>query len=153
MTAATKHYVSSLFFNYNRRGEKTKAESTREESLTYLTRLFEKVARFACIAKDENRHKPCLILKGYVSLKSPCTQHHIRRWLGKCSVCYPSNFGDTMNLCRLVCVDKQLVTVGRLSQAGNSNAKTFTKDPKFVVKLLVDSIEGRDFEYHQKDKV
>lgn len=58
-----------------------------------------------------------------------------------------------MNLCRLVCVDKQLVTVGRLSQAGNSNTKTFAKDPKFVVKLLVDSIEGRDFEYHQKDKV
>jgi len=58
-----------------------------------------------------------------------------------------------MNLCRLVCVNKPLVTVGHLSQAGNSNAKTFAKDPKFVVKLPVNSIEGRDFEHHQKDKV
>jgi len=53
-----------------------------------------------------------------------------------------------MNLCRLVCIDKQLATVGDIS-AGNSNAKTFTKDPKFVVKLLVDSIEGRDIEYQK----
>jgi hypothetical protein len=153
MTAATNHYICRVFFNYNRRGEKAKAESAREESLTYLTRLFERVAQFACIAKDENKDKPCLMLKGYASLNSPCTQPDSRRWLGKCSICYPSNFWDTMNLCRLVCVDKRLVTVGRLSKAGNSNAKTFTEDPTFVVKLLVDSIEGRDFEYHQKDTV
>lgn len=56
-----------------------------------------------------------------------------------------------MNLCRLVCIDEQLVTVGSLSQAGNSNAKTLAKDHKFVVKLPVDSTEGRDFEC--KDKV
>ena len=130
MTAATKHYVFRVFFNYNRRGEKAKAESAREESLTYLTRLFERVAQFACIAKDENKDKPCFMLKGYVSLNSPCTQPHIRRWLGKCSICYPSNFGDTINLCRLVCVDKCLVTVGRLSQAGNSNAKNTHQRPK-----------------------
>ena len=137
MTTATKHYVFSVFFNYNRQ-EKAQSESKREESLTYMTRLFERVAKIACIAKDENKNKPCLMLRGYVNLKSPCTQPHIRRWLGKYCTCYPSNFGDTMNLCRLVCIDKQLVTVGRLSQAGNSNAKTFTTDPKFVTKLLVD---------------
>jgi hypothetical protein len=48
-----------------------------------------------------------------------------------------------MNLCCLVCIDKQLVTVGKLSRVGNSNAKAFTTDPKFVVKLLVDSKAGR----------
>jgi hypothetical protein len=110
------------------------------------------VARFACISKVVNWDKPCLMLKGYVSLKSPCGLPHIRRWLGKCCICYPSSFGDAINLGRLVCVDKQLVTVGHLSRAGNS--KTFTKDPKFIIKLLVDAIEGRDFEHHhQKDKV
>lgn len=144
---AMKHYVFRVFFNYNRWGEKSKAESTREESLTYLTGLFEKVARFACIAKDENKDKPSLMLKGYANLKSPCTQAHFKRWLGSHCTCYHSNFGDMMNLCRLVCIDKRLVTVGRIS-AGNSNAKTFTKDPKFVVKLLVDSIEGKDEGYN-----
>lgn len=145
MTAATKHYVFTVFFNYDRR-EKTEADKAREESLTYLTQLFKGVARFACIAKDEDKNKPCLILKGYVSFNSPCTRPHIKRWLGKYCTCYPSNFGDMMNLCRLVCIDKLLVTVGKLSQAGNSNAKPFTTDPKFVVKLLVDSIEGREID-------
>ena len=54
-----------------------------------------------------------------------------------------------MNLCHLVCVDKWLVTIGEIS-AGNSNAKTVTKDPKFVAKLLVDSIEGKDVDYINK---
>lgn len=55
MNAATKHYVFRVFFNYNRRGEKARAESARKESLSYLIRLFERVAQFACIAKDENK--------------------------------------------------------------------------------------------------
>ena len=140
MTTPTRYYVFSMFFNYDRRG-KVAAEALREESITYLKRLFENVAQFACVAKDDNASKPSLILKGYVHLNSPCTPPHMKRWLGK-GVCYPSNFGDVVNLCRLVCVDKQLTTVGKLSNAGNSNAK-FTTDPEFVVKLLVDSIEGR----------
>ena len=141
----TKHYVFNLFFNYDRWG-RDKAKTDREEMLTYLTRLFENVARFACFAKDKNKDKPCLLLRGYVNLNSPCTKSHMRRWLGKYCTCYPSNFGDMMNLCRLVCIDKQLATVGRLSGTGNSNAKSFTTDPKFVIKLLVDSIEGRNRE-------
>ena len=142
MTAATRYYVFSMFFNYDKRG-KAMAEAVREESITYLKRLFENVARFACIAKDEtNNRSPSLMLKGYVHLNSPCTPPHMKLWLGK-GICYPSNFGDIVNLCRLVCLDKQLTTIGKLSNAGNSNA-IFTTDPKFVVRLLVDSIEGRD---------
>ena len=57
---ATKHYIFHVFFNYNR-WEKSKAEDVREESLTCLTRLFEKVAQFACIAKDENKDRPSLV--------------------------------------------------------------------------------------------
>jgi hypothetical protein len=79
---ATKHYVFSVFFNYDR-PERVEAEEAREKSMTYLTRLFENVARFACVAKDENKNKPSLMLKGYVSFNSPCTQPHIKRWLGK----------------------------------------------------------------------
>jgi len=145
---ATKHHVFSMFFNCDRQ-EKARAESMRENTLTHLTRSFENVAQFACIAKDENEDKPCLLLRGHdVSLNSPCAQPG--RWLGKCCTCHPSNFGDIMNLCCLVCVDKQLVMVGGLSQVGNSNAKPFTTDPKFVVKILVDSMEGKSFECHQK---
>ena len=136
MTTPTRYYVFSMFFNYDRRG-KVAAEALREESITYLKRLFENVAQFACVAKDDNASKPSLILKGYVHLNSTCTPPHMKRWLEK------GVFGDVVNLCRLVCVDKQLTTVGRLSNAGNSSAK-FTTDPEFVVKLLVDSIEGRD---------
>lgn len=145
---ATRHCVFRVFFNCNRR-EKSKAESTREESLAHLTGLFEKVARFACIAKDENEDEPSSMLKGHANLKSPCAQAHFERWLGRHCTCCHSNFGDMTNLCRPVCIDKQLATVGNVS-AGNSNSKTFTEDPKFVVKLLVDSTEGRDIE-HQKD--
>ena len=54
-----------------------------------------------------------------------------------------------MNLFCPVCIDKQLVTMGKIS-LGNSNANLeFARDPAFVVKLSVDSIEGRDFECHE----
>lgn len=141
MTTGTKHCVFSVFFNCDRRG-KAGAERAREESIAHLKRLFENVARFARVAKGENDNEPSLTLKGHVDLNSPCTQPHMKRWLGK-SMCCPSNFGDTVNLCRLVCVDKELTTIGELSKAGNSNAEFATK-PKFVVRLLVDSMEGRE---------
>lgn len=140
----TKYYVFNLFFNYDKQ-EKAKAEATREETLTYLTQLLANKARFACVAKAESKDKPCLMLRGYVNLRSPCTQPHLKGLLGKYCTCYPSDFGDVMNLCRLVCVDKQLVTVGRMARVGgHSNVKSFTSNPKFVVKILVDSIHGNN---------
>lgn len=55
---------------------------------------------------------------------------------------------SSSTLCRMVSLDKQLVTVGRLSRPG-AHSKQFATDPKFVVMILVDSIEGKGF---QKDK-
>ena len=91
----TKHYVFTVFFNFNGDKERTWAQKRREDGLIYLTGLFENKAKFSCIAKDENAES--LLLRGYCNLNSPCTREYGKRLLGKCSSLKPSYsaFDDT----------------------------------------------------------
>ena len=152
----TKQCVFNLYFNH--RGDKGRewAEKTRDGALTYLKRLFENKAKFSCIAKDENRTTSCLMLRGYVNLNSPCTQAYAKRLLGKYSSCKPSYFGDMVSLCRFVHIDRDLTTTGRLPRIGNNsikNVKPFATDPKFVIKILLDSIDKKDFEQRREKEL
>ena len=141
MGTTTKHYQFMLFFNC--KGGRPQAEKWREDAVAYLRRLFENKAGFACIAKDEN--KTSLLLRGYVNLKSPCQQAHLKGMLGKYSVCKPSYFGEMVSLCRFVHIDRNLTTVGRLQVTGaNPVCKPFAGDPNFIVKILLDSIDKKD---------
>ena len=152
---ATKRYVFNLFFNFNE-GDKARgrawAEEKREGALIYLKRLFENKARFSCIAKDEKKDGSCLMLRGYMNLNSPCTQGYAKRLLGKYCSCKPSYFGDTVSLCRFIHIDRDLTVTGRLRGEGGSTKsfKSFAGDPGFVTKILLDSIDKKDFE--QRDK-
>ena len=144
VTRTTKQYVFNLYFNDWGGGEEW-AEKTRENSLAYLRRLFENKAKFSCIAKD--RDKNTLLLRGYVNLNSPCTQSYIKKMLGKYSNCKPSYFGDMVSLCRLAHIDRDLTTTGRLPRIGVNSAtklKPYATDPKFVIRILLDSIDKKD---------
>jgi hypothetical protein len=159
-----KQYIFNLFFNFKEKDngdgnglvrDRKWAEERRESALAYLKRLFENKAQFSCTAKDENRSGSCLMLRGYMNLNSPCTQTYARRLLGKFSTCKPSFFGDMVSLCRFIHVDRDLTVTGRLPHGrGNSNKKlkSFTGDPKFVIKILLDSIDKKDIE-QQKDNL
>jgi hypothetical protein len=88
-----------------------------------------------------------LLLRGYVNLNSPCTQEYIKRMLGKYSSCKHSYFGDMVSLCRLLHVDCGLATTGRLPTTGGNSVKemkTFASDPRFVVKILLESIDKKE---------
>ena len=53
----------------------------------------------------------------------------------------PSHLGDVLNLCRFLHVDKDLMVTGKLQRLPNVNTKKKSfDDPKFIVKVLVDSI-------------
>ena len=151
----TKQYIFNLFFNYNFKGkdgvnlERGWAEERRDNTLVYIKRLFENKARFSCIARDENEAASFLMLRGYVNLSSPCTPMYVKRLLGKYSSCRPSYFGDMVSLCRFVHVDRNLTVTGRLPCIGGNNIKklkSFAGDPKFVVKILLDSIDKKDID-------
>lgn len=146
MTASAKQYVFIMFFNYKNGKEKEWAERKRDESIVYLKRLFENKARFSCVARDENNS--ALILRGYVNLNSPCRLEYAKGLLGKYSTCKRSYFGDMVNLCRFLHIDRDLVTTGRLPSVGGNaigKMKPLATDPAFIVKTLLDSMDKKDF--------
>lgn len=146
----TKQYNFNLYFNHRGdKGGREWAERTRDGALAYLKRLFENKAKFSCIAKDENKRNSSLMLRGYVNLNSPCTQAYAKRLLGKFSSCKPSYFGDMVSLCRFVHVDRELTVTGKLPSVGGNSIKKmkpFATDPKFVVRILLESIDRKDLE-------
>ena len=147
MSTTTKHYIFTVFFNYNTNKEREYAEKQQTESLVYLRRTFAFKARFSCIARDQNASY--LMLKGFCNLNYPCKSGHLKEILGKYSSCKPLYFGDIVNLCRFVHIDKDLMVTGRLPCVGNPNSeksKPFANDPKFVVRVLLDSIAKNDIE-------
>jgi hypothetical protein len=115
MSKTTKHYIFTVFFNYNADGdgERARAERRREDGLVYLKGLFENKAKFSCIAKDESKTSSCLLLRGYCNLNSPCKREYAKRLFGKYSSLKPSYFGDMVNLCRFVHVDRNLANCDR----------------------------------------
>ena len=144
MSKTTKHCIFALFFNCNSDKERNWAEKKREDSLMCLKGLFENKAKFSCIAKDQT--SSCLLLRGCCNLNSPCKRECAKRLFGKCSSLKPSYFGDMVNLCRFVHIDRNLTVTGRLPRIGNGNdskakLKPFATDPKFVVRVLLDAID------------
>ena len=139
MTSITRHFNFVLYFNG------TNAEEKRNESLIYLKKLFECKATFACIARDKDKDEKTLTLRGFVGLKSPCTREWLKKLLGKRSCCYPSSFGEVVSLCLLIFVDRELTLVGRMHTNGsNPHCKPFAGDPKFIAKILLEAIDGKD---------
>ena len=88
-----------------------------------------------------------------MDLNSPCTQTYPKRLLGKYdSSCKPSYFGDMVSLCRFVHIDRDLTVTGRLPHVGDNSIrklKSVASYPRFVVKILLDSIDKKDFEQQQ----
>lgn len=58
-----------------------------------------------------------------------------------------------VSLCRLVHINRDLTVTGRLPCIGNNSIKKlkpFAANPKFVVKILLDSIDKKDFKPQHK---
>lgn len=149
MSETARHYIFTVFFNYNADANegRTQAERRREDSLAYLKGLFENRAKFSCIAKDEG--KTSLMLRGYCNLNSPCKHGYAKRLFGKYSSLKPSYFGDLVNLCRFIHVDRNLTVTGKLPHGRKDSVgklHSFTGDPRLVIKILLDSIDKKDFE-------
>lgn len=160
MSVVNKSFIFTLYFDFKGKGngltrDKEWAERKREDALVYLKRLFENKAQFSCTARDEAKSNGCLLLRGFVNLNSPCTTVYMKRMLGKYSACKPSYFGDMVNLCRFVHVDRNLIVTGRLPHGRKNSVKrqhAFAGDPKIVIKMLVDSIDRKDFERAEVEK-
>ena len=61
-----------------------------------------------------------------------------------------------MSLCRFVHIDRNLTATCRLPNIGGNSIKKmkpFALDPKFVVKILLDSIDKKDFEQHKENGI
>ena len=59
-----------------------------------------------------------------------------------------------VSLCLLVHVDRDLTVTGRLPRIGGNSIKklkSFAGDPKFVVKVLRESIDKKDFEQQKEE--
>lgn len=58
-----------------------------------------------------------------------------------------------VSLCRFIHIDRDLTVTGRLPQNGGNSKKlkTFQGDPKFVVKILLDSIDKKDELQQQRE--
>lgn len=85
-------------------------------------------------------------MRGCVNLESPCEQTHLKGMLGKHSSCKPSNFGEMVSLCRFVHIDGNLTTVvGSQVNEANPMCKSHAGDPEFIVKILLDSTDKKDF--------
>ena len=136
-----QQYVFNMYFNK----KMEQPEKARQNSLAYLKNLFEIKAKFSCIAKDQENDT--LMLRGYVNLNSRCQPAWFKGMIGKYSSCKPSYFGDLVSLCRLLHNDRNLTVTGRLPCNGSNsikNMKPFASDPKFVVKILLESIDKND---------
>ena len=121
------------------------ADDRRDKTLTYMKQLFSEKAKFVCIARDDKPGES--ILRGYVHLKSPCSESYLRRLLGVDGVCKPSYLGDAVNLCILLHVDRDLFVAGRLPQTGaNSVGRMGCDDPHYVIKKMLEDIDGKDEE-------
>ena len=52
---------------------------------------------------------------------------------------------------RFLHIDRDLTVTGRLPHIG-SKMKPLASDPKFVVKILLESIDKKDFEQHKSER-
>lgn len=136
---STKRYNFTVYFNFAEEKDIGVARGMRDNTLTYLLRLFENKARFACIARSETR--TALMLKGYVNLNSPCQKSFLAKMIGT-GVFKPAYYGDVLNFCRLLLIDRDTVTIGSLP--GQAKSKVFAADPEGVKRFFLGALDTRD---------
>lgn len=122
----TKDWHFQVFFNFSDSEGREYSEVKRNEALVYLSKTFERSARFSVIAKSE-KEGSYLNLSGSVSQKNPCTHCHMKRILGKHSYCKPNALSDVANMMRYFNMDKDITVTGTLYR---------NVDPKFIMKLI-----------------
>ena len=137
MTLA-KNWIFNLYFNFKDEEGRKWAETKRDESLTYMKRMMDRMSRFSVIAKDEN--KSCLLLRGYMHLNNACTREYVKKVLGKYSNCKMTNYGDVINLLKYFKVDEDVAVTGELPSQ-NSRKKD---DASWVMRVVRD--ESGDFQ-------
>ena len=121
----TKNWNFTLFFNCKDAQGKIRAGEWRNDSSIHLREVFERVARFSAVAKEESGTS--LRLRGFVSVKNQCTQSHVKRILGECGHCKPAAFGNVTNTIQCFNIDRETTLTGKLA---------VDVDVKFVMRVI-----------------
>jgi len=108
----SKNWIFNLYFNFKDEKSRGWAERKRDDSLVYMKKTMERMARFSVIAKDENT--TCLLLRGYTHLNNSCTREHVKKVLGKYSNCKMTNLGDVVALLKFFHIDRCITVTGEL---------------------------------------
>ena len=132
--ASSKNWVFNLYFNYRDEEGRKWAETKRDEGLAYTKKTIERMAQFSVIAKDEHMSS-CLMLRGYVHLKSPCARDYVKKVLGKYSNCKMTSHNDIVNLLRFFAVDRNVTVTGELP----SQNRRKKDDARWVMKMARDN--------------
>lgn len=136
---ANKNWVFTIYFNYTEAPESlSAATANRDSSLVYISKTMERMARFSIIARDESVQTKALLLRGYASLTSPCTQQYLRKILGRCSSCRSCKISEIAQLLRHFNLDNDALVTGRLPGSDRR-----TDDARFVLRIARRSL--RDF--------
>jgi hypothetical protein len=144
-TTSNKRWIFNFYFYYKDESRE-KAEEKRHEAIVYLRGLLERKSNFAIVARDENKEQSCLLLRGYMRLRSPCSNPHAKGMVGKYSKVRPTTFGDVFHLMRYFHVDRGCDVIGELP--GTKGTGKGNKDVKWVLKTLAEQIDSNyDFNY------
>jgi hypothetical protein len=138
-TTSNKRWIFNFYFYYKDESRE-KAEVKRHNAIVYLRELLERKSNFAVVARDENREQSCLLLRGYMRLRSPCNNLHAKRMVGRYSKVRPTTFGDVFHLMRYFHVDRKCDVIGELP--GTKGTGKGTKDVKWVLKTLAEQIDS-----------
>ena len=149
-TTSNKRWIFNFYFYYKNESRE-KAEAKRHEAIVYLRGLLERKSNFAVVARDENREQSCLLLRGYMRLRSPCNNLHAKEMVGRYSKVRPTTFGDVFHLMRYFHVDRGCDVIGDLP--GTKGTGKGTNDVKWVLKTLNEQIDNNyDFNSLVHDK-
>jgi hypothetical protein len=136
-TTSNKRWIFNFYFYYKDKSRE-KAEVKRDKAIVYLRGMLERKSNFAVVARDENREQSCLLLQGYMRLRSPCNNLHAKGMVGRYSKVRPTTFGDVFHLMRYFHVDGRCDVIGELP--GTKGTGKGTKDVKWVLKKLAEQI-------------
>lgn len=128
-TSAVRDWSFQVFFNFTDDVGKDYSGVKRNDMLIFLKNAFERSARFSVIAKS-GKEGSYLLLSGFVSQRNPCTLHHMKRILGRCSTCKPNGLGDVINLVRYFNIDKDVTVTGTIASRST--------DAKWLMKVIGD---------------
>jgi hypothetical protein len=138
-TTSNKRWIFNFYFYYKDESRE-KAEVKRHEVIMYLRGLLERKSLFAVVARDENKEQACLLLRGYMRLKSPCNNLHAKAMVGRYSKVRPTTFGDVFYLMKYFHVDRRCDVIEELP--GTKGTVVGTKDVKCVLKTLAEQIDS-----------